>query len=101
MTALGIGGAAANPFLAAFPVVGTVAKGMADRGTLKKVDELSNLIRSGGVKPSTSRALSPTQLSALQTLLVGQITGQRQSVPMDWNSQGSRQSPAVPWDFSP
>ena len=75
MTALGIGGAAANPMLAAFPVAGTIAKGMADKGTLKKVDELSNLIRSGGVKPSTSRALSKVEKSALQSLLLGQIAG--------------------------
>jgi hypothetical protein len=57
MTALNIGGAASNPLLAIPGVAGIIAKMRADAMTAKKVQELMDLIASGGAQvPKTPKA---------------------------------------------
>lgn len=48
MTAMGVGGAMVNPVLGIPALVGTGAKVLADRATMKNVEKLSQVIRSGG-----------------------------------------------------
>lgn len=48
MAALGVGGAMTNPLLGVPSLVGVGAKAIADRATVKNVDKLSEIIRSGG-----------------------------------------------------
>jgi hypothetical protein len=48
MTALGVGGAMVNPVLGVPALTGIAAKTLADRGTQRNVERLSELIRSGG-----------------------------------------------------
>jgi hypothetical protein len=48
MTAMGIGGTMVNPVLGVPALVGVGAKALADRGTIKNVERLSQIIRSGG-----------------------------------------------------
>ncbi|WP_050596704.1 hypothetical protein [Mesorhizobium ciceri] len=48
MTAMGVGGAMVNPVLGIPALVGTGAKVLADRATMRNVEKLSQVIRSGG-----------------------------------------------------
>jgi hypothetical protein len=48
MTAMGVGGAMVNPVLGIPALVGTGAKMLADRATIRNVEKLSQIIRSGG-----------------------------------------------------
>lgn len=48
MTAMGVGGAMVNPALGLPALVGVGAKALADRMTIKNVERLSQIIRSGG-----------------------------------------------------
>lgn len=65
MAALGIGGTAMNPALAAAPIAGLVAKNIADKGTINKVTRLQNVV-AGGVPVAPKRPfLSPAERAAL------------------------------------
>ncbi len=70
--ALALGATAFNPLMAAVPMMGIVAKGLADRGTKANVDDLLRLIASGGTKaPETARGMSQDQQMALIRALLG------------------------------
>ena len=65
MAALGIGGTVMNPTMAAAPLAGMAAKGMADRATLSKAAQLQELIAAGRVTPlPRPPTLSPSVLAA-------------------------------------
>jgi hypothetical protein len=70
MAALGIGGTALNPALAAAPFAGMAAKGMADNATLSKAAQLQELVASGKVKPL------PRPMQVPLSVLVGQGANQ-------------------------
>lgn len=89
MAALGIGATAANPVMAAVPAVGFVAKQLADRGTARNVERLSELVRGGGNQaaltppPNALQRLSESQRETLARLLMsaGIIEGTRAVSP--------------------
>jgi hypothetical protein len=58
MGALGVGGAMINPVLGIPALVGGAAKALADRGTVKNVQRLSEIIRSGGYSSKEIAALA-------------------------------------------
>lgn len=71
MTALGLIGAAANPYLAAAPGVGIVAKALSDRATRASAGNLDRLVRAGS-KEAAGLLSTPSQnpqLSASQRLV--------------------------------
>jgi hypothetical protein len=70
MAALGIGGTALNPALAAAPLAGMAAKGMADNATLSKAAQLQELVASGKVRPL------PRPMQVPLSVLVGQGANQ-------------------------
>jgi hypothetical protein len=66
MAALGIGGTAMNPALAAAPLAGMAAKGMADNATLSKAAQLQELVASGKIKPLPRPMQVPLSVLAAQ-----------------------------------
>jgi hypothetical protein len=76
MTALGVGGAMANPILGIPALVGVGAKAAADRSTSRAVDDFVRLIAGGGNKSAVSapknavQRLSETKRDALVRLLM-------------------------------
>jgi len=70
MTALSIGGVAANPLLVAAPIAGLVAKSAADAGTKKKVATLrANVARGNGA--SLGPVIGPKELKVGAALSLG------------------------------
>lgn len=73
MAALGVGGAMINPGIGALALGGIGAKAVADRTTVKNVESLAKLVRSGGNKSAitASKAISDEQRDALIRALIG------------------------------
>jgi hypothetical protein len=71
MAALGVGGAMVNPLLGAASLGGMGAKAIADRGVMKGVEALDELIRAGGTKEALEsfkgaiKSLSQSQREAI------------------------------------
>lgn len=85
MAALGIGATAANPFMAAAPVAGMVAKSVADNATMNNVTRLQKQV-AGGI-PSVPRKpfLTPAEMTAM---LAGQGVGQLAPGPVQITVRG-------------
>lgn len=69
MAALGIGGTMANPLAAVVPAVGIAAKAISDRATQGGVQNLTNVVRSGGPVTPLPRPPGPLLPKANTTLL--------------------------------
>lgn len=69
MAALGIGGTMANPAAALIPAVGIAAKAVSDRATQNGVQNLTNVVRSGGPAVPLPRQPGPLLPKANTTLL--------------------------------
>lgn len=76
MTALNVGAIAHNPAMAAVPVVGTIAKAIADSRTAKGAAEISAMLARGG-KP-TVPALGPQTEKVAAALLASQAANQNE-----------------------
>lgn len=70
MTALGIGGAAANPMLAGVPAVGALAKHAADKGTAGKLELLKAMMAGGD---DFVNLASQTQSQAAQRAMLARV----------------------------
>lgn len=71
MTALNIGAVASNPLMAAVPIAGTVAKVMADRGTVNGAKAVRAMIAQGG-KASVPK-ITPNTEKVIQSLMTAQV----------------------------
>jgi hypothetical protein len=69
MAALGLGATIAHPMLAAAPIAGLAAKGVADATTRSSVAKLSEMIRNGG--PAVLKQLTPAQQQTLDAMIAG------------------------------
>ena len=85
---LQVGGTILNPSIAALPVAGMVAKGIADRGTIKAAEALQQRVATGA--PPTTRRPSPIvtkeMLDRQRALLLAQ--GANQNVPLEITVRG-------------
>lgn len=84
MAALGIGGTAMNPTLAAAPLAGMAAKSVADKATMTKAAQLQELIASGKVRPL------PRPMSLSPSVLAAQGANQIANQPIEITVRGGR-----------
>lgn len=79
MTALNIGAVATNPLLAAVPIAGTVAKVLADRGTVNGGKAVRALIAQGGKRSVPN--ITPNTEKVVQALLAAQASNNNVQAP--------------------
>ena len=79
MTALNIGAVATNPLLAAVPITGTIAKTLADRGTVNAGKAVRALVAQGGKRSVPN--ITPNTEKVVQALLAAQASNNNVQAP--------------------